>query len=71
MRREGESFVRYSSIDIDTFIEGHIQGEDIEEERNPKVKNIKVSPGVATRIRNRLWMNAVSVAINMYDVIKL
>lgn len=71
VRREGESFVKYSSIDIDSFIEGHIQGEDSEEEKNPKVRNIKVSPGIATRIRNRLWMNAVSVAINMYDTIKL
>lgn len=62
VRREGESFVKFSSIDLTSFLETHIQREvDV----GPKVKTIKVKHELATRIRSKLWMNAVSVAINM------
>jgi len=64
VRREGESFVRFSSIDIESFLEGHVKKE--EGELVPKIKNIRVKSGLANRIRNRLWMNTVSVVIHMY-----
>eukprot|EP00826_Nyctotherus_ovalis_P063812 TRINITY_DN9359_c0_g1_i22.p1 TRINITY_DN9359_c0_g1~~TRINITY_DN9359_c0_g1_i22.p1 ORF type:complete len:231 (-),score=71.44 TRINITY_DN9359_c0_g1_i22:623-1315(-) len=66
VRREGESFVRFSSIDIDNllgFNERHVKDE---EEEVGTVKNITVEPELANRIRNKLWMNAVSVAVHMY-----
>jgi Ca2+/Na+ antiporter len=64
VRREGESFVRFSSIDIEALLEGHMKRD--EEEPVQKVKNIRVEPILANKIRNKLWMNAVSVAVHMY-----
>lgn len=63
VRREGDTFVRYSSVDIEALIDGHV---DREEETTLKTKKIKVERALANRIRNKLWMNAVAVAIHMY-----
>ena len=64
VRREVESFVKYTSIDLNSFIETHI--EEPEQHKNQRQQVIKVSSGLARSIRNRLWMNAVSVAVKMY-----
>ncbi len=64
VRREGESFVKYTSIDVSSFIETHVQEPETHHEKRQQV--IKVSSGLARSIRNRLWMNAVSVAVKMY-----
>ena len=63
VRKDDEFFVRYSMIDISTFIESHIQEPDQNEKHKQKV--ITVSSDLARAIRNRLWMNAVSVAVKM------
>lgn len=70
VRREGnESFVKYTSIDTSSFIESHIKTEDEEGSRKATSRVIKVESGMARSIRNRLWRNAVSVALTMYFLI--
>jgi len=65
VRREGESFVKYTSIDVSSFIESHIQ-EPEEAAKEKRSKVIKVSSGLARSIRNRLWRSAVDAAVKMY-----
>jgi len=64
VRREGESFVKYSSIDINSLLDTHVEQPDNKADQKAQV--IKVSSAVAQHIRNRLWMHVTSVAITMY-----
>jgi Ca2+/Na+ antiporter len=61
VRREGESFVKYTSIDVSSFIEGHMKEPELPKEK----KVITVSPTLARYIRNRLITQAIHAAIKM------
>lgn len=62
VRKEGESFVKYTSIDTSSFIESHVE----EPEKHDKKHVIKVSSAMARQIKNRLWKYASSVADKLY-----
>ncbi len=64
VRGEHEYFGKYSMVDMNSFIEHHIQ--EPEKEQKPRQKVIKVSSDLARSIKNRLWSNALNVAVKMY-----
>jgi Ca2+/Na+ antiporter len=68
VRREGdESFVKYTSIDVSSFLEAHVQGAESIAKPEKEERVITVSQQMARQIKNRLWANAISVAIKIAE----
>lgn len=68
VRREGgETFVKYTNIDVTSFLEAHVQGPDAAAGKEKQPKVITVSTALARSIRNRLWQSAVNVAIKIAE----